>query len=146
MKRAKVIWMIVAASLILLGGLGFVGMMSMNHWNFNILNTSKYETNTHEIREDFRDLEIKTATADLTILPSEDGICRVVCQEQANNRHEVKVENGSLVIRLVDNRRWYDHISIGWGNSKLTVYLPKSEYESLSVGVKADLEAIQQAQ
>ena len=133
MKRATMVWMIVAASLILLGGLGFVGIMSMNHWNFNILSTSKYETNTHEIREDFSSIEVRTDTADLTLLPSEDGVCRVVCQEQKNNSHEVKVENGTLVIRLVDNRRWYEHISIGWGSSKLTVYLPKSEYEDLNV-------------
>ena len=49
MSKAKKIWFIVAASLILLGGVIFVSIMSIFKWDFSKLSTNKYDYVTHDI-------------------------------------------------------------------------------------------------
>ena len=91
-----------------------------------------YETNTHEITEDFSEISIKTGTADILFIKSDDDTCKVVCYEDKNMRHEVSAEDGTLSINLIDTREWYQHVS--WFSSpKITVSLPKAEYDSLTV-------------
>lgn len=133
MKKAGMIWLIVAASLILLGAIGMVVTMSMSDWQFSKLGSTSYGTKVHTVNEEFRDLLVKTDTADLRFALSEDGVCRVECYESEKQAHKVTVEGKTLTIRSFDARRWYEHIGINWETSKVTVYLPKEEYESLSI-------------
>lgn len=133
MKKAGMIWLIVAASLILLGAIGMVVTMSMSDWQFSKLGSTSYGTKVHTVNEEFRDLLVKTDTADLRFALSEDGVCRVECYESEKQAHKVAVEGKTLTIRSFDARRWYEHIGINWETSKVTVYLPKEEYESLSI-------------
>ena len=48
-------------------------------------------------------------------------------------KHAVAVKDGTLVIEINDTRKWYEHIGIGFGTSKITVYIPQGEYGALSV-------------
>ena len=79
MKKAAVVWIIVASALVVLGVLLFVAVMSINGWNFRALNTVRYETNTYEIAEEFDGIAINTDTADITFLPSENEKAKVIC-------------------------------------------------------------------
>ena len=133
MKTATKVWLIVAASLILLGGVGVVGVMSWNRWNFKLLSTSSYETNTHTVEEDFENISLKTDTADIIFALSEDGVCRVECYETAKVKYTVSVENGTLCVDTSDNRRWYEYIGVNWASPRVTVYLPESEYGTLVI-------------
>ena len=133
MKKAGMIWLIVAASLILLGAIGMVVTMSMSDWQFSKLGSTSYGTKVHTVNEEFRDLLVKTDTADLRFALSEDGVCRVECYESEKQAHKVTVEGKTLTIRSFDARRWYEHIGINWETPKVTVYLPKEEYETLSI-------------
>lgn len=134
MKKGVLVWMIVGASLILLGILLFVGVMWTMKWDFLKLSATKYETNTSEIDEEFENITIEAITADVAFLPSDDGVCRVVCYEQTKVKHAVEVSEGTLTVKAVDTRAWYDYIGIfSVGNPIITVYLPSAEYESLSV-------------
>ena len=92
-----------------------------------------YQTNIHEITEPFSNLSIKTDTANITFLPSSDGVYRVVCYEEANKSHLVEVQNGTLSVNLLDGKKWYDHIRIHVDSPKITVYLPEAEYLSLVI-------------
>ena len=127
MDTAKV-WLVIAAVLILVGGLLFVGVMSGLGWDFSRLSTVQYETNEYEITDAFHSVSIHTNTADVTVVPSEDKISRVVCHERVNEKHSVAVEDGTLVIRLTDTRKWYEHIGIFIDTPKITVYLPPSSH------------------
>ena len=51
MKKGTLVWLIVAAALVLVGAILFGGMMFMIKWDFLKLSTVKYETNIHEIGE-----------------------------------------------------------------------------------------------
>lgn len=126
-------WLIIALSLILIGGIFFVGIMTVLGWDFTKLSTVKYETDTHEINEEFSGISFDTNTADISFELSEDGKCKVVCYEQKNVKSSVVVSDGVLKIKTVDSRKWYEHIGINFQKSKITVYLPKSEYASLNI-------------
>ena len=92
-----------------------------------------YETNIHEINEEFNNISIKTDTADIAFVPSNDGMCRVVCYEDAKKNHSVEVQNGTLTLDGVNNKKWYDYIGINIDPPKITVYLPEAEYSSLII-------------
>ncbi len=132
MRTATKIWLFIAALLVLLGGVGFTVLMAANGWDFGALNTSNFTTNTYEIEEEFDRISFNLDTADVWILPSEDGECHVICQERENERHSVSVKDGVLTITLVDNGKWYEHL-LSFGSMKITVYLPKEEYETLTL-------------
>ena len=119
MKKTTKIWIMIAASLMLVGRI------------LVKLSTVKHETNTYEVSKAFSDISISTDTADIIFALSDDGKCKVECYEKGNAKHSVTVENDVLVVRI--NKSWYDYIGYGFGSSKITVYLPKTEYNALSI-------------
>lgn len=142
MGKATKKWLIVAASLMVLGLIIFSAVMTANHWDFTKLSTAKYETNTYEVGLEFNNISINTETADIIFVPSDDGKCRVVCYEQQKMKHSAAVEDGTLTIDVVDTREWYDYITIfSFTSPKITVYLPQAEYASLFIELSTgDLE------
>lgn len=131
--RKTTIWLIIATSLVLLGCILFGGVMMGLQWDFFRLSTKKYETNTYAISDAFSDISVETDTADIVFAMSDDDKCRVECHEEANAKHFVAVEDNTLVVRLMDERSWRDHIGINFDAPKITVYLPKAEYTSLRI-------------
>ena len=92
-----------------------------------------YETNIHEIKEVFNSISIKTDTADIEFVSADDGICKVVCYEEAKKRHSIEVQNGTLTINVLNDKKWYDYIGFNIDSQKITIYLPKAEYSSLVI-------------
>ena len=136
MKKGFIICSIVASSLVLLGILLFLGVLLSVKGEFGMFGNARLETNTYEITDDFDSVSLKTDTADVVFLVSEDGICRVVCYERESMGHAVTVEEGTLSVQLEDTRKWYEHISLfSVGHPMITVYLPEREYVDLSVKV-----------
>ena len=90
-----------------------------------------YQTNIHEINAEFNHISIKTDTADIIFLPSDDETCRVVCYEDERKSHCVEVQDGTLSVNVADNKKWYDYIGVNIDSPKITVYLPDAEYSSL---------------
>lgn len=129
----KKIWLLIAAILVLIGGILFAGVMTVLKWDFTKLQTTKYETNCYEITDAFQNISIITNTSDIRIVPSEDTDSQVTCYEQKNVEHSVAVKDGTLVITVTDNRKWYEHINIGFSSPKITVSIPKMEYGTLSI-------------
>lgn len=136
MGKATKVWLIIAASLVLIGCILFVGVMSTLRWDFGELATVKYETNTYEISQAFDSISINTDTADIAFAFSHDGKCTVECHEEENAKHSVTMEDGTLIIELKDERSISDYIhyvGINIGSPKITVYLPKTQYTSLLI-------------
>lgn len=137
----KKTWLILAASLVLIGCILFAGIMSTIGWDFTKLSTVSYETNTYEISEAFDGIVMNTNTADIELIFSEENNCNVVCHEEKQAKHSVSVENGTLVIEWMDNRPLYDWIGLNFSSPKITVYLPKTEYTNLLIhGDTSDIE------
>lgn len=135
MKKATKVWLITAAALVLIGCVLFAGVAALLKWDFKKLATVRYETNTHEISEAFDCISINSDTADIEFVLSESGKCEVECLDEEKLRHSVSVEDGTLTIELIDERSVMDHVNIGMGvgSSRITVYLPKTEYASLLI-------------
>ncbi len=141
MRTRTKVWLIVAASLVLIGCALFAGVMTRLDWDFMKLSTVKHETNTYEISEVFDGISINTNTADIVFSYSDDGKCRVECYEEENAKHSVTVENNMLVIKIKNQKSWYDYIGFHFNSPKITVYLPKTEYTSLLIsGDTGDVE------
>ena len=133
MKKTTALWLIAAVSLIVVGSLIFGGVMAMLKWDFAGLSTGQYETNEYEIKESFSSISIDSDTADIVLVPSQGETVSVVCHEEKNRNHTVTVENGTLLIKVVDTRKWYEHIGIHFEKTKITLSLPSGEYDSLSI-------------
>ena len=132
MSRAKTVWLIVAASLVVLG-LATVFVACLMGWNISNLGANKYQTNTYEVTQEFSNISIDTDTADITLKASDDGACRVICYEQERERYSVEVQNGTLTVNVINEKKWYDYIGINLDSPKITVYLPEAEYDVLTI-------------
>lgn len=136
MKKLTKIWIITAASLVIVGLILFSVVMAQYRWDFNKLSTVKFETNIYEITDDFTDISVNTDTDDIIFALSDNGKCIVECYEEEKTKHSVSVRDNTLIIDVIDERDWHDHINIGFFSPKITVYLPESEYSSLSIDEK----------
>jgi len=105
-------------------------MMALK-WDFSKLSTVQYETNEYEITDTFQDINIVTDTADIELIPSRT--VSVVCTEQVNAKHSVSVKDGILQIEIVDQIKWYERIGFNFGTTKITVYIPQGQYETLTI-------------
>ena len=134
LKRTK-IWLIVALCLVFAGtGLFLIGM-AKNGWSFRSLGTKNFVTNSYEIEEEFDGVFLDANTADVNFKYSTDGKCRVVCFENVKEKHSATVENGVLNIKAVNEKKWYDYITLFSSEPKITVYLPTAEGMNLNIKV-----------
>ena len=133
MKKATKCWLILATALILVGCILFGGVMTMLNWDFSKLSTASYSTNRHSVEEAFSHISLQTVTASIRFLPAEDGRTSVVCHEPDNQKHSVTLRGDTLVIERIDTRQWYEHIGLYFEPTQITVYLPQTEYGSISL-------------
>ncbi len=125
--------LIVSLLLVALGLIIFAVVMGKSDWDFTKLGTFKHESNSYEITEEFNNISIKTNTADIILLPSDDGKYRVDCLERSDMKHSVSVTDGTLEISATDARKWYHHIGFSFVSPRITIYLPEAEYGSLVI-------------
>ena len=133
MSKAKKIWLITAASLIAAGMIVFGGVMTVIKWDFSKLSINSLETNSYKISESFKGISLNVDTADISIVPSEDGSTSVECYELENVKHSVSVKDGVLVIKAVDERKWYEHIEIYSDTPRVTLRIPQGMYDSITI-------------
>lgn len=133
MKKSKKITIVAAAITVAAGLIISFGAMCAMGFDFRKMNTVSFTVNTYQVDEDFSGISVEGAESDIRLLPSEDGSCRVVCNESDKIYHSVSVKDGVLTVTRTDTRKWYEHIGIYWGRMEITVYLPGNEYESVYV-------------
>lgn len=133
MRNKMKIWLVIGVFLVIAGLVLFAAAMWGNNWDFTKLNTVKYQANTHVIGEEFSNISMRTDTADISFMPAEDGICKIVCYEPENVEHAVDVQDDVLTMHTVDERQWYEYIGITVGTPQITVYLPQTQYASIFI-------------
>lgn len=145
MNKATKIALLIAAVMVVLGILLLMWAMFGLRWDFHALSTTKYETKTHILSQDFDRIAIQTDTADVRILLAEDGQGKLVINQQEKLGHRVSVEEGTLTVTMEDTRNWYDHITLfSFGESSITLYLPEADYEALLVELSTGDVALQE--
>ena len=136
MKKSVKIWLVTAASCVVLGTAIIGGIFAMAKGDITKFLTQKMETNEHKLSAEFSEITLITNTADVEIIPTDKDYAYVVCREMEKQKHTVKVNEGKLLIEVEDTRKWYDHIGVIFENSAISVYLPRKDYGDISV--KAD--------
>ena len=125
--------LIVVGAIILVLGL-VVGVVSfaLMGFRFEGFKTVEYETKTTELRGDFRNIHIQGDMAHIAIYhpmhPTLDNAAKLESTESENRRTVVTVEDGTLYIRLVDERKWYERMEISLKSPTLILYLPEGVY------------------
>ena len=126
-------WLKIALCLMGVGlVIGLIGF-AMAKFDFKELNTVKMVKNTHVVEESFTNIQLSTSAADITFQPSADGKISVVCYERDAVRHNVQVENNTLVIQKQNNQKWYKNLGISLESPTITIYLPAGDYEELQL-------------
>lgn len=74
-----------------------------------------------------------TETADITFASSNNEKCKVECYDTEKVKYSVTVENDTLIIKINNQKSWYNYIGFQMGTPKITVYLPNTEYNALSI-------------
>ena len=133
MKTKLIIALVIAAGLIFIGIAVAACGFAMSGFDIKKLTTDREITNYVTPEQDFDSIIIDATTADLKIIPSTDGKCKIDLVERENLYFMPSVENGILTINEIDDRKWYEYIGIGWSNMSITLYLPKEQYDSLTV-------------
>ena len=136
MKKRTLIALIVAVCLIFVGGLLLTMGLSYagNHPQQSTLAQQEVL-----ISESFDSVVIDTEDCDVKFMPYNGDVDgQVVLLEQEAVTHSVLVEDGTLKIKMDDQRKWTDHIGIynvfGQSeNMEMTVYLPNVQYTSIRV-------------
>lgn len=132
MRKATKTWLIIATAFVTVGTIIFAAVLFAYHGDFTKFGTVEYETNTHEISEDFNNISIDSDVADIKFVLSEDDTCKVECVEEVNSKHTVTVKEDTLIIESEEDG-FEVQIGINIGEPQITVYLPKMEYISLVI-------------
>ena len=113
---------------------GFFGLILLD-FDFTKLDRMNYEARVYEITEDFSEIHMDLDTADVRFALAEDGVCRVECMESEKLGYTVEAKDGVLTVVIKDSRKWYDYIALFNSSQPMTVYLPKTQYDRLSIDV-----------
>ena len=126
---------ILATALMVSGVLVMLLALVSCGFNFGKLDTSDGETSTYEIKEEFSNISVDIDTEDLIVDLTDGEYAVVVCEnEKTAISHSVSVNNGTLEIRTVDERKWYDHVNLfSFEKSKIKISLPAGEYGDLTI-------------
>lgn len=133
MKTRSKLSYIVASVLIVIGCVIFVVAMSLNGWDFKKLNAFEFKTTTHQITEQFSDIQINVDVTDIKIVSTQEQSCKVTCYEQEKVFHQVKVVDNTLKIDAIDSRGLFDRLALTIGSPLVTIYLPQSQYGALKI-------------
>lgn len=133
MSKKTRFWLVTAVILIVIGVLVFITAIALNNWKFNNLFKNEYVTNTYDVEENFSKISIDVDTANINFFVSDDGKCKVICDETDKIKHTVNVENDTLSIKENDDRKWYNFIKIFYDSPEVTLYLPKTEFDTLTI-------------
>lgn len=135
MKKHITVWLIVGLILVLVGCLFFGGVMMALKWDFAKLSTNTFQTKTHDVADTYSNISIVADTADITFVPTDDGTSKVVCYEEENLQHKVTVQNDTLTVQVVNEKKWYEYIGVDMDSPAITVYMPVGTYSDLEITI-----------
>ena len=143
MKKAIKVTLLIAVGMVVMGmGMVFVSLASTGFHPEEWLNTREYVEKTYDISEEFTDMDLDIGTHGIIICKADDGDAHFVCYETDKEFFEVGVENGVLKIGQKSNYSWTDNIMVINDPEPNKLYLPKEEYDNLTVSVgSGDFEA-----
>lgn len=132
MSRTKK-WIIAGIAILCTGLLICGASFAALGFNFRKLNTVKLVEETYAVNDEFKSIRIDADTEDILFELSSDKRCKVVCYEEEDDRHNVRVENNTLMISKHDKNKHDFGFSFAMESPKITVYLPNTSYQKLDI-------------
>jgi|GEM_PF-2709412 len=132
MKKTAIAILIAVVVVALGAGLCFAGLSTVN-FRFRDLDRTEYIKSTYELSEPFREMDIRSYTADVDIVAGEGDVREVVVFETDREKYTVRVQDGRLVIRPLgeEKGRWDLFDIFRFKGPRITLTLPQAEYASL---------------
>jgi len=124
MSRGKRAALCVCAALLICAGVGII---------LTSLSTRRSSAMKKEYTfagSDIRAMEIVSGSAEVKLIPASDGVCRVVCAEDAVRSHKVWTNEGTLHVERVSKWALF---RISLTEDSIRIYLPERDYQSLWV-------------
>ena len=139
MKKRTIVALIVAVALIIGGGMILVFGLSYAGDNIQESTLTEQVIQIIPVSESFDSVVIDTKDCDVKFMlynGDVDGQITFLHTEAVS--HSVQIEDGTLKIEMIDNRKWTDriHVSGLYGQTEkmeMTVYLPNTHYASIQV-------------
>lgn len=131
--KMRKIWIITALCIAGAGILAALVGFLLAGWDFAALNSEETEMKVYNIGESFDNISVSDSVADVRILRSDDGRCRVETVRYDGTEYYVGVEDNVLAVVGMDDGAWYRRIGIFVTAPSVTVYLPEEQYASLTV-------------
>lgn len=135
MSKVKKTSIVIAIVFIVSGfALSFTAFAMMG-FDYKKFETVKYEMEDHQTGDDFSKISVDSGVG-VKFAVSEDGNTRVTYPVYKDASHDIRVEDGTLKV-LVERPDWHwtsifvPHIT--FSSPKVTIYLPKDKYESLTI-------------
>ena len=133
MKKSKKISIIVGVIMILAGlAVSFFAVAAMN-FDFRKMNTFSFDAMTYWINDDFLNVSVDGGWCGVNIYPSDDDRGKVVVNVVDGVESVIAVKGDTLDIKWQDNRKWFEKVGLYWGETDISIYLPKKEYNMLNV-------------
>lgn len=90
----------------------------------------EFEEKTLTLTEPFTKININTLNSSIELLPSPDGVCRIVCSDNEKLYHQISVSGSQLNINQNADWQWYEMLNGLFQKDSLSlrVYLPEAEY------------------
>lgn len=126
MKKARIVTLIIASVLLVVGIALVASAWAMNDFDFTKLQTTewtekKYETSAEGITE----FTLDDMNNSIDLLPSTDESIHVTYYESEKDVYTITNENGKIKIKYDDLRHWYEYIfNFNLHFEKITIELP----------------------
>lgn len=133
MRKAKKGWIIAATALTVSGVLIIAGALAAVGFDIKKLNTVEYTTVTEKISSDFDSIDIDVNSAEIKLEHTGEKECTVTFYEPEKLRFKTEVENKTLTVSYDDSREWYEYINFDLNSPKITISLPKAEYDKIGI-------------
>jgi DUF4097 and DUF4098 domain-containing protein YvlB len=132
MKKSNVA-IIVAVCLIFVGSaILFAGLIAAD-FNFDDFASEQFEETANLVEGSFEHISVSTQIHTIELIKSDNGECKIIYDKNDNFKLEYVITDNTLTLKIIDDREWYDYIGIFTEKATLTLYLPESKYQSLSV-------------
>ena len=133
MKKSLKISLITAGVLVFLGIALIIVAAVLTGGDLSKLGAAKYVTSVFDIDGEFDNISVNTGTANIKFVLSYENKCVVECFEEETRPHSVFVQDGTLKIKMEDNRKWYQIFVLDFQKPTLTISLPDDEYSALTI-------------
>lgn len=127
----------VAVVFIVVGVVTALAAAEATDFDFSKLVNIGYENVTYfgNTGDNFRIIDIESTDCDVILRYSDDKSWKVVCPQNDKVKYKAESKNGTLTVRRIDERHWYDHIGVNlpFVNAKIYVYVADTEFLTIKV-------------